>query len=54
VAIASRLPLFEEDFEIVEEERSYLTRFRKGILTSVGKRIVGNVAGKAIYLKTVE
>ncbi len=54
VAIASRQPLFEEDFDIVEEERSYLTRFRKGILTSSGKRIVGNVAGKAVYLKTVE
>ncbi|MEQ9487606.1 MAG: C1 family peptidase [Alphaproteobacteria bacterium] len=54
VAIASRLPLFDEDFEIIEEERAYLTRFRKGILTSVGKRIIGNVAGKAVYLTTVE
>lgn len=54
VAIASRVPLFEEDFAIIEEERAYLTRFRKGILTSVGKQIVGNVAGKAVYLKTAE
>lgn len=54
VAIASRKPLFDEDFEIIEEERAYLTRFRKGILTSVGKQIIGNVAGKAVYLTTVE
>lgn len=52
MVMATRKPLFEEEYGIVEEERTYLTRFRKGILNTLGKKIVGNVAAVATYLDT--
>lgn len=52
IVVASNEPLFDQGYDIVEEERAYLTRFRQRML-DIGKgTIKGRFAAGAAYLTT--
>ena len=53
LAIASTEPLFSSGYDILEEERAYLTRFRQRLLEIGNGRITGQFAAKAVMLETV-
>ena len=52
LAIASRVPLFDAGYDILEEERTYLTRFRQRLLEIGSGKITGQFAARAVYLET--
>ncbi|WP_425403562.1 C1 family peptidase [Hwanghaeella sp.] len=52
IVVASSDPLFEAEYDIVEEERAYLTRFRQRMLDIGNGAIKGRFAAGAAYLAT--
>ncbi len=52
VAVASHVPLFERGYDILEEERTYLTRFRQRMLDIGSKKITGHFAARTAYIET--
>lgn len=52
IVVASSEPLFEDGYDIVEEERAYLTRFRQRMLEIGDGTIKGRFAAGAAYLTT--
>ena len=52
IAVASHVPLFERGYDILEEERTYLTRFRQRMLDIGSKKITGHFAARAAYIET--
>ena len=52
IVVASSEPLFEDGYDIVEEERAYLTRFRQRMLDIGEGTIKGRFAAGAAYLTT--
>ncbi len=52
IVVASSEPLFKDGYDIVEEERAYLTRFRQRMLDIGDGAIKGRFAAGAAYLTT--
>lgn len=52
IVVASREPLFEQGYGIVEEERAYLTRFRQRMLDIGNGAVKDRFAASAAYLTT--
>ena len=54
MVIASEYPLFKKQQPVVEEERQYLTTFRRGILKMERERPNYKVAARFVDLTTIE
>lgn len=52
IAVASHQPLFGAGYDILEEERTYLTRFRQRMLEIGNRKITGQFAASAVYVET--